>query len=534
MRCTLLLFFVLLISNPCLKAQQYMSWAQGGGNAGIDLGWNNETDAAGNVYSCGVFSGTIDADPGSGVFNLTSNGVRSFYLIKYNASGNFLWALSAGGSALNNFCIVAIDPAGNPVLSGTFSGTVDFNPGPGTFNLTAQAEDIFVVKYNTSGQMIWAIQAGGAGNESAGDCAIDLSGNICITGDYSQVGTVLKLNSAGTVLWTKQFASVSPSFSKGASVAVDALDNILVTGLFSGTVDFNPGAGVLNLTSQSYLDGFLTKLDATGNFMWAKHIVKSSGVSLGTSLVGDVAGNSYVIGRFEGTADFDPGPGTITATANGFNDLFVSKYTSVGNLSWVKVLTGPGSESGDDICIDPSGMYITVAGDFNGLFDFDPGTGSYIIDGGVPGLGSGFLCRLTNAGEFVWAGAFEGPGAGSCFSVSTDGCNNLYVSGYFSNALDTEPGSNINILPSTGDNDFFTLKISQSLWTGNVSTDWHDPLNWECNTVPGVQSNVIIPTLVPRYPIVSANAEVKSLTVLTAASVQVQPGVEMKVNGHSD
>jgi hypothetical protein len=531
MRCTLLLFFVFLISNNCLHAQQYMSWAQGGGGTGQEIGWNTEVDAAGNVYSCGIFNGTIDADPGPSVFNLTSNGDRDFYLIKYNPSGNFLWALSVGGPAVENFCIVAIDPAGNPVLSGRFSGTVDFNPSSGTFNLTAQAEDIFVVKYNTSGQMIWAIQAGGTGDDSAGDCAIDLSGNICITGDYSMVGTVLKLNSAGTVLWIKQFTS---GFSKGASIAVDALDNVLVTGLFSGTVDFNPGAGVLNLTSQSYLDGFLTKLDATGSFMWAKHISRGSGVSLGLSLIADVPGNTYVIGRFEGTADFDPGPGTITATANGFNDLFVVKYTSAGNLSWVKVLTGPGSESGDDICIDPSGMYITLSGDFNGLFDFDPGTGSYIIDGGPMGLGSGFLCRLTNAGEFVWAGALEGPGSASCFSVSTDGCNNLYVSGNFSNTLDTEPGSNINMLTSNGDNDFFTIKISQSLWTGNVSTDWHNPLNWECNTVPGVQSNVIIPTIVPRYPVVSANAEVKSLTVLTAASVQVQPGVEMKVNGHSD
>jgi hypothetical protein len=113
-----------------------------------------------------------------------------------------------------------------------------------------------------------------------------------------------------------------------------------------------------------------------------------------------------------------------------------------------------------------------------------------------------------------------------------DGCD-MVISGSFGGTADVEPGSNTYILNSAGGYNYFAAKLSQVYWTGNVSTDWHDPLNWECNTVPGVQSNVIIPTIVPRYPVVSANAEVKSLTVLTAASIQIQPGVEMKVNGGS-
>jgi hypothetical protein len=116
----------------------------------------------------------------------------------------------------------------------------------------------------------------------------------------------------------------------GLSIAVDATGNVYTTGYFEGTADFDPGAGTTNLISAGNLDYFVSKLDPSGNFLWAKSIGGSSN-EVGYSIAVDSSGNVYTTGYFAGTADFDPGAGTSNLTSVGGNDVFVLKLSPSGD-----------------------------------------------------------------------------------------------------------------------------------------------------------------------------------------------------------
>src|SRR5674476_671097 len=120
-----------------------------------------------------------------------------------------------------------------------------------------------------------------------------------------------------SLVWAKNMGGASDDYVN--SIAVDASGNVYTTGYFLGTVDFDPGAGTYNLTSAGGYDIFISKLDASGNFVWAKNMGGASD-DRGTSIAVDASGNVYTTGSFRGTADFDPGAGTYNLTSAGSGD----------------------------------------------------------------------------------------------------------------------------------------------------------------------------------------------------------------------
>ena len=140
-------------------------------------------------------------------------------------------------------------------------------------------------------------------------------------------------------VWAKQMGG--GNFDVGSGVALDGSGNVYTTGFFRGTADFDPGAGVFDLTSTSagFEDIFVSKLDSNGNFVWAKKMGGTGGDGAHSVAV-DGSGNVYTTGFFSGTADFDPGPGTFNLTSAGFNAIFVSKLDSNGNFVWAKQMGG--------------------------------------------------------------------------------------------------------------------------------------------------------------------------------------------------
>jgi hypothetical protein len=249
-----------------LAQSSSVQWAKSIGGTQHDYGNFASSDASGNIYTIGYFEGTMDFDPGPGVTNLTSLGNEDIFILKLNATGNFVWAKRIGGTLSDvSFCM-KVDPSGDIYATGSFKGTVDFDPGTGVVNLSSTNSDIFI----------------------------------------------LKLNSAGNFLWAKDIGGTSGS--EGYSINTDASGNIFVTGSFNGTLDFDPNAGVYNLTSTGNEgDLFILKLNATGNFVWAKQL---AGVSYANaySIGLDGSGNSYTTGFFDGTTDFDPGTGVYNLT----------------------------------------------------------------------------------------------------------------------------------------------------------------------------------------------------------------------------
>ena len=208
------------------------------------------------------------------------------------------WAKSIGGSSYYRGSSIKVDASGNVYTTGNFTGTADFDPGSGTFNLTADAAggDIFISKLDASGNFIWAKSIGSIGNDVGSSISVDASGNVYITGYFA-------------------------GFAGGTAAA-----------------DFDPGSGTFNLTSAGDADIFILKLDASGNFVWAKSMGGTTN-EYGTSIALDASGNFYTTGSFQGTADFDPGTATFNLTSAGsagYSDIFISKFDTSGNFVWAK------------------------------------------------------------------------------------------------------------------------------------------------------------------------------------------------------
>ena len=144
--------------------------------------------------------------------------------------------------------------------------------------------------------------------------------------------------------WSSAQATVSvfggASSDVGYSIAVDSSGNVYTTGSFNGTVDFDPGTGVENLTSAGGSDGFISKLDSSGNYVWAKSL-GDTGFDYVRSIAVDSSGNVYTTGNFNGTVDFDPGAGVENVTSNGSNDVFVLKLTPSGESLGSSVPAAP-------------------------------------------------------------------------------------------------------------------------------------------------------------------------------------------------
>jgi len=395
------------------------------------------------------------------------------------------WAKAMGTMENEYGLSIATDNAGNIYSTGYFSGTADFDPGTGTFDLiSAGSTDVFVSKLDASGNFLWAKAIGGSGGDGGNSISTDSAGNLYITGYFNATadfdpgaGTVTytsagdgdvfitKLDASGNLLWAKAIGGTGNDW--GISIATDIAGKVYTTGHFYGTADFDPGAGILNLTSAGNIDVFVSKLDASGNFLWAKAI-GGTGSDIGFSIATDGAGNVYTTGYFNATADFDPGTNTFNLTSEDDNDIFISKLDASGNFLWAKKMGGKGGDRGYSIAIDGAGNVYTT-GYFNATADFDPGTETFNLtsedDNDI------FISKLDAFGNFLWARAMGGLSGDGGNSIATDGAGNVYTTGYFKNTVDFDPGEGIFNLISAGGNDIFISKLDASgnfLWAGAI------------------------------------------------------------------
>ncbi len=318
-----------------------------------DYGYGVKADAAGNVYTIGVFAGTQDFDPGAGTYNLTSAGGTDIFVSKLDSDGNFVWADHFGGTAPDYGNAVTVDDAGNVYFTGFAQGLdADFDPGPGVFYLPDP---------NTL--------------------------RICVT----------KLDASGGLVWAKAF--LGDSYEVGLGIAVDSTGNVYTTGLFNGVTDFDPGPGTFNLTSNGYVppnsiwDVYVSKLDANGNFVWANQLGNTA-IDIGYGIDVDAAGNVYSTGAINGTTDFDPGPGTYDlGFASGYSTTFVRKLTPAGELVSAYLLGEHQSTAGYGLAVSGAGDVYTTGYFFGGNADFDPGPGVFNLAGA--GSTDMYLTKLT-------------------------------------------------------------------------------------------------------------------------------------------
>ena len=454
----------------------------------------NAVDQSGNAYGAGIFKGTVDFDPGAGVFNLTAQGNMwgDIFILKLDPIGNFIWAKQIGGVSYEHCNSIILDDYGNIYMAGTFSETVDFDPNSGVFNLSTKGihdEDAFVLKLDPNGNFLWVKNMGGYSNDNAFGISLDKNGNIYTTGrfantadfdpslnDYNLTSAgdydafILKLDALGKLVWAKKIGG--SGYDSGNKIKIDPMGNIYTIGGFLGTSDFDPGSGIFNLTSVgSQSNSFLSKLNESGNFVWA--------VNLGTysaeAMTVDPLGNVYPIGIYRGTVDMDPGIGTFNLTSAGpagTNDIVISKLNSSGNFIWAKSIGGANNDRGYSITIDGTGN-IYATGYFALTTDFDPNAGTHNITsyGGI----DIFILKLDSQGNLVWVKTMGGPSNESGNSIVIDNLENIYIVGDFVDTVDFDPDSASFYLTPSSKSIFihkmskFGLGIDKYSITGNLA-----------------------------------------------------------------
>jgi hypothetical protein len=421
-------------------------WSKRFGENSSQKGTSVATDSAGNILLTGSFDSTVDFGGGA----LTSAGGSDLFITKLDPAGAHLWSKRFGDTDSQVGRSITTDSAGNVLLTGYFGGTVDFGGGALT---SAGGSDLFIAKFDPVGAHLWSKRFGDAGSQVGSSITTDSADNVLLTGYFT--GTVdfgggaltsagdydlfvTKLDPAGAHLWSKRFGDAG--YQEGSSITTDSSSNVLLTGSFDDTVDFGGGA----LTSAGGDDLLVAKLDPAGAHLWSKRFGDTNDQH-GSSISIDSAGNVLLTGHFLGTVDF--GGGALTGA--GLYDLFVAKLDPAGAHLWSKRFGDTARQEGDSITTDSAGN-VLLTGSFVGTVDFGGGA---LTSAGVDDL---FVAKLDPAGAHLWSKRFGDMNYQEGYSITTDSAGNVLFTGYFIGTVDFGGGP----LTSAGSQDIFVAKLA--------------------------------------------------------------------------
>lgn len=507
-----LLFIISLHSN---SIAQSLDWVKTTGSAGTSeiVPSASAVDASKNVITVGTFSGSFDFDPGIGISTLnTLVGISNIYIQKLDSSGNFLWAVSLVGNGNSSVNAVKTDGLGNIYLAGSINSAVDFDPGSG-INMVVPTgdQDAFIFKLNANGAPVWIHHFGvGLYNASSQVLAIDNNSDVVISGFFQNSvdfnpgaginylnasgwsdNFILKLDAAGNYIYAKSLSGTDYADVKG--ISIDLSNNILMTGTFYGTVDFDPNGGILNYTSNNSEDIYMLKLNSSGSLIWA-HQLGNDGYESVAGIANDNNGNVYIAGSFSDSIDINPGVSTNMLYAVGNSDLMVLQLAANGNFQWGKRIGGLYTSQINSMAIDNNNHFY-MAGIFEDVVDFDPGSSVHNLTsmGGY----DMFIVSLDGIGNFNSAHRIGGNMDERAVQLTINNANNLFCTGLFKDTVDFDPSSGVtnNIALSTvtqGDQFVFRWDLCSS--TSSTTTAYHCDsvlFNGHTYTASGVYTEVI-------------------------------------------
>jgi hypothetical protein len=409
-----------------------------------------------------VVLGTLNGSANFGGGSLTSAGGGDVYLVKYSASGGHLWSRRFGGTQNEVPKGIAIDAAGNVVITGFFRGSADFGGGALVGGSSANG---FLAKYSPSGAHVWSrrLSTGTVIDEGTA-VGMDGAGDVIVAGGF--YGTVnfgggtltsagaedialLKYSSAGGFLWSKRVGGASDELV--TSLAVDTTTGEFVaSGYFAGSVNFGGG----NLTSAGANDAFVARYNSAGTHAWSRRWGSTfEDKALGVDV--DQLGNAAVTGMFTNNVDFGGGPIT-NAGGDGSSDIFLVKLSPAGIHMWSK---GFGSsltanQVGYGVAFDGAGN-VLLTGTITAL------TAPYTVDfGGGPLTGDGytsvFIAKFVSGGSHVWSKRYlGGSGHAGGLGIAADGGNNVLSTGYYNNSINFGGAT----LSSPGATDAYLVKL---------------------------------------------------------------------------
>jgi hypothetical protein len=389
----------------------------GPGGTSNDYGWGITKDGYGNVYVTGHFFGPAITFGKITLTNAGINGTDDAFVVKLDSSGETIWAKSIGGPLSDGGQRIVADAVGNVFVIG------DFNSPEIIFEsdtlVKTDGQNIFIVRYDRSGNVVWA--------RNAGQISVQ---------------------------------------NYGQGICVDGKDNLYVTGAFEMQTAFEDHI-LTNINPAQGDDIFITKYDSSGNVIWAKSV---GGVSSDwcDAICTDVDGNLYVAGYFlSPEVSFDS-----TRLINiGGCDIFLAKYDASGRVVWAKNGSGFSGFYGQRISVDRN-ENVYLAGTFtssNLIFD-----SIRMTNAGGPATDV-FLAKFNNSGKILWAKSLGGDKNEEAFGLANDESGNIYMTGYF-NSRTIRVGSNTLTNAGAG-GDVFVIKYDDkgnNVWCEKIGGNSDD------------------------------------------------------------
>ncbi len=451
-----------------LRIDPSIIWATYYGGNSNDLDAFCSTDVNGNVYLTGVTYSNSDISSGGGFQNIFGGGSNDAFLVKFDSSGNRIWATYYGGNGFDYGTSSIVDGNGNIYLAGLTSSTNTIS-SLGFQNSFSGVSDAFLVKFTTSGVRIWGTYYGGSDREQDITCCIDNSNNIYLSGTTSSLSGIasggfqninatldnlkydaflVKFNSSGNRLWATYYGG--EYFEFGNSCAADPAGNIYLCGRTNSPTGIAFG-GFQNNAANGFLgsDAFLVKFDGSGNRLWATYY-GGNGSDEGLTCVTDAAGNVFVAGLTQST-DVIAFNG-FQNTYQGGIDGFLVKFNSSGNRIWGTYCGGANGELVKGCSVDGAGdIFIT------GYTQSVTNIASCGFQNTYQGGQNVFIVKVNSTGSRVWGSYYGGPGNDLANACAADNFGNVFVSGFTNSAS----GIAINGFQNTlnGANDAFLVKI---------------------------------------------------------------------------
>lgn len=380
-------------------------WSTYYGGTGDDYGSGCAADGSGNIYLAGYTTTSTNLASGGFQNTLTTGTTNTAYLVKFTPSGSRIWATYYNGTAA---AAATFPPTGGQPVCTDISGNVYLTGSTNTAGISSSGfqntlgggTDAYLVKFDATGNRLWATYYGGSSGDIGYGCAADASGNIYMAGLASS------------------------------------------TGMASGGFQNTPGGSN---------DAFLAKFDASGNRLWATYY-GNTGAETGYACTAEANGNVYMTGSTNSTTGI--ASGGVQNTAGGSTDGFIVKFNANGTRSWATYYGGTGSDQFRGCTGDATGSLY-----FSGITGSTAGIASNGFQNTSGGANDAMLLKLDSAGNRIWASYYGGTGADNGFTCAAGTSDNVYIAGYTNTATGIITPGTYQPTFGTGTYDGFLVKI---------------------------------------------------------------------------
>lgn len=413
-------------------------WGTYYGGSGSEDALCTATDNAGNVYICG-YTSSASSIATTGAYQTTYGGSTDAYLAKFSKSGSLLWATYYGGSSDDYGRAVSTDASGNVYMAGSTSSSSAIATSGAYQTTYLGGDDAFIVKFNAAGAIQWGTYYGGTNSDYAFGMAIDVSGNVCITGQTmsssgiatsgsfrtyvsgSYDGFLAKFDGTGAIQWGTYYGGSSADYGYG--VATDAAGNIYIDG-YTASASTMTTTGAYQTVLDGIYDAYLAKFNSAGTIQWATYF-GGDNADIGYGLAVTGAGDVYLAGYTYSTTSLAT-TGAYQTVYGGGSDAFLAKFDNAGSLQWATYYGGSALDEAHSVGIGAAGdVYITGMTQSTAAIA-TTGAHQPVFGGGI----DAFLAQFTSAGALGWATYYGGSSNESAKFLSVGDSQNVYISGY--------------------------------------------------------------------------------------------------------